>query len=104
MTTLRHCNQCGDLDCCNPICPDHKRMDVDEATAIIEKAIQEAFLNYSAEKAREQFVEQFERDLDKAVADGTYHSWKKRDDDHYDVFLIPKRPVEFINLNFMATA
>lgn len=24
MTTLRFCDQCGDLDCCDPNCPDHK--------------------------------------------------------------------------------
>lgn len=80
-------------------------MKVDEATAIIERAIQEACSRYLFEKASDEAIKEFEDQLDEAVADGTLVKWSKREDgETYDYWLVPKRPTEFINLNFVATA
>lgn len=63
-------------------------MNVAEATAIIEKAIEEA-CNHLL----------FEENV--AVEAGMIVKWSK--DENGDYLIVPNRPMEFINLNFVAT-
>jgi hypothetical protein len=74
-------------------------MKVDEATEIIDRAIQSAFSQYLFDD--NVVFNSIERDLDEAVEAGLIVKWAR--DKNGDYLIVPNRPVEFINLNFVAT-